>query len=61
MRHPEKGMAVRQDSRFETSGEGGTSTGIGFPGVRHSDGMAALKDSGCDTRMENGGAEGFRV
>ena len=47
MRHPEKGMAVRQDSRFETSGEGGTSTGIGFPDERHPGG--------------NGSAEGFRV
>ena len=54
-------MVALKDSGCETSGEGGTSTGIGFPGVRHSDGMAALKDSGCDTRMENGGAEGFRV
>ena len=47
MRHPEKGMAVGQDSWCETSGEGGTSAGTGFSNVRHPGG--------------NGGGEGFRV
>ena len=31
-----------------------------IPGVRHLDGMAAKKDSECETSGWNGGAEGFR-
>ena len=30
-------------------------------GVRHPDGMAAEKDSGCETPRWNGGGEEFRV
>ena len=40
-------MVALKDSGCETSGEGGTSTGIGFPDERHPGG--------------NGSAEGFRV
>ena len=31
------------------------------PDVRYSDGMAAEKNSGCETSGWNGGGEGFRM
>ena len=63
-------MSVGQNSGCGTSGEGGTS-GDRIPGVRHSDEMAAEKnsgtpewngggeDSGSETPGQNGGGEDF--
>ena len=51
---------TKWDSGCEMSGEGGTLADR-IPDARHPDGMAADKDSGCETPGRNGGREGFRV
>ena len=55
-------MAAGQDSRCETSGEGGTLAEKNSECETSGEGgTSAEKNSGCETPGWNGGGEGFRV